>query len=360
MVALNQAFAGPIFPSKYYWGRKGAGSDLLAGGSSMPRISDWMLDAVAFLYRSEEEARRRAKIGGCAFIVSRKIPDSERVTGGRALYIPYLVSNRHVVFGGGASVVSINRRDGGAPDIFPLEPTDWVEHPRGDDVAVTCIYGLADSAVHKTSHISADTLLIPEAITHLQIGVGDEVFMAGRFINHQGRETNRPAARFGSISMGLEKIWVAADNRWQDSFAVEMRSRTGFSGAPVAVYRTRATVISRDIPPEKQEFWGLLGVNWGYILDEDGENTWLNGVVPAWKILETLGSPPLKDRQKKFEEDFHRRFAKGDKGAQQAFATEPDSAAPVAPAKDANPQHREDFTALVGEAARKRPQGGKT
>jgi hypothetical protein len=29
-------------------------------------------------------------------------------------------------------------------------------------------------------------------------------------------------------------------------------------------------------------------------LDEEGENTWLNGVVPAWKISELLDAPPLQ------------------------------------------------------------------
>ncbi len=48
------------------------------------------------------------------------------------------------------------------------------------------------------------------------------------------------------------------------------------------------------LPKEAEHMWGLLGVNWGYVPDEEGENTWLNGVVPAWKITELLDSPPLK------------------------------------------------------------------
>ncbi len=48
-------------------------------------------------------------------------------------------------------------------------------------------------------------------------------------------------------------------------------------------------------------FWALLGVNWGYIHDEDGENSWLNGVVPAWKILEVLETAPLLAEHAKAE-----------------------------------------------------------
>jgi hypothetical protein len=145
--------------------------------------------------------------------------------------------------------------------------------------------------------------------------------------------------------MGIEDIWVDRDHRSQESIAVEMRSRTGFSGSPVAVYRTPATVISVEIPREYYEFWALLGVNWGYILDEDGENTYLNGVVPSWKILELLEEPRLKAKQKEAEAKLRDHHAKDKSSVAQSFA-----APPVA---DANPKHREDFNSLLGAAVRK-------
>ena len=30
---------------------------------------------------------------------------------------------------------------------------------------------------------------------------------------------------------------------------------------------------------------------------ESGENSWLNRIVPAWKIIETLGVPTLREKQ---------------------------------------------------------------
>lgn len=333
-------FAGPLFPSGLCWERKLTGLD-------MPRIADWLGNAVVFLYRTEDEARARVKIGGTGFLVSYPIPSSKEIAG-RMLYVPYLVSNRHVVFNGGASVVSINRTDGSPPDVIPFEPTDWTEHPDGDDVAAICLFGHTNKADHLTSHIPIDTLLTPQGIASMRVGVGDEVFMLGRFVNHQGHGSNRPSARFGSISMGLEPIWNVATGRWQESFAVEMRSRTGFSGSPVAVYRTPATVLSPDIPEDRREFWGLLGINWGYILDEDGENTWLNGVVPAWKILEVFDVPKLKKRQQELVDDFHKQHGPG--SATTAFASGPGET------DNKNPKHREDFTRLLDVAARKREQ----
>ena len=287
----------------------------------MPRIDDSLLKGVAFMYRTRDEAERRVKLGGSAFVVGRSIPGSEHVRGGA--YVPYLVSNRHVVFNGGASVATFNRRDRGKPAILEYEPTDWTLHPDGDDLAAICVFGDLVSAVHEVSYVKNDQIVDEPTVRYFDIGVGDEVVMIGRFVNHQGRNVNRPAARFGSISMMPEPIWNKAIQGDQLSYAVEMRSRTGFSGSPVAIYRTPATILA-NIPEEKQQVWGLLGVNWGYIYDEENEdgereNTWLNGVVPGWKIIELLDVPALKNRQEELEARWHKQQSMTG-GAEPAFA----------------------------------------
>src|ERR1700694_163330 len=129
-MSVQVGFAGPLFGAEYF----------LAQRFQLPRIPDHLMDGAAFLFRTKEEAERRAKIGGTAFLVTKEIAGS-REAFGQKLFVPYLVSCRHVVFGGGASVVSINRRDGGPPDIFEFEPTDWTEHPNGDDVIAICAQG---------------------------------------------------------------------------------------------------------------------------------------------------------------------------------------------------------------------------
>jgi hypothetical protein len=346
---VEQAVAGQCIPLAYLrdWrsSRKN-GKDI-----AVPRIPDLLLDGAAFMFQTRAAAERRAKSGGTAFLVSKIIANSkERV--GRELYIPYLISCRHVIFSAGASVISVNRWDGEKPDIIETEPTDWVEHPAGDDVAAMCAIHMILPSRHRLSHIQTGSIITDAGITKLDIGVGDEVLMVGRFVNHQGQTNNRAAARFGSISMMPEDIWVKDDSRFQRSYAVEMRSRTGFSGSAVAVYRTRATVLA-DV--KHSDFWGILGVNWGYINDEDGENTWLNGVVPGARILELLEVPTLKNRHEELEQEFYKIIREqGEGGAVQAFA----DATP--PATDANPNHLKDFTRLVDVAARKRPQGDQT
>ncbi len=348
------AFAGNTYPTTYLSGAVSWHGLVCGHEGSMPRVDDSLQRGIAFMYPTRQEAERRVRLGGSAFVVGVTIPGSEHVRGGAC--VPYLISNRHVVFSGGASVASINRRDGGRPAIFEYEPTDWTVHPDGDDVAAICLFGDLDSAVHEISFIYDWALLDQKAIQHFEVGMGDEVFMIGRFLNHQGRTINRPAIRFGSLSMMPEPIWNAAINKDQLSYAVEMRSRTGFSGSPVALYRTPATILT-DMPEGKQSLWGLLGVNWGYIYDaedENGhrENTWLNGVVPAWKILETLEVPKLKDRQKELEDNFHKQFAK-------SGAAEPSFAGPT-PSPDNPTDHKERFNRLLGAAVKRPKSSGQT
>jgi len=335
--------AGPVYPSEYYraWRSTCASED-----TPLPRIPELLMDGAVFLFRTRAEAEARAKLGGTAFVVGKPLL-AARELAKTELQIPYLVSCRHVVYASAASVVCINRRDGSAPDIFETDPTEWIAHPGGDDVAVTCAASYLSQMHHKVSHIQVGALLREKEVKLLQIGPGEEVFMIGRFLNHQGQTQNKSAARFGSISMMQEKIWVKEDHRYQDSFAVEMRSRTGFSGSAVAVYRTPATSLV-DVNPT--DFWKLLGVNWGYIRDDDGENTWLNGVVPAWKILEILEVPALKKQHEEHEQkfrDYIKSVGRGD-------ATQAAAGAATAPlANDENPTHREDFMSLVNAAARK-------
>lgn len=257
----------------------------------MPRIPDEMLHGIAFLYPTTEQAKRHERVGGTGFLVSRVAPRTSEALGYRAS-IPFLISNRHVVYDSGCSVPRFNRRDGGGK-ILDFGPEDWFVHPDGDDVAAVCVFPMLDRTQDEISTASFENLITEETAERSDLGVGDDVYMMGRFINHQGREAIRPAVRFGNISMTPELIWDHTHKRNQLSYAVEMRSRSGFSGSPVIVYRQEGRSL-KELPEEHETGWGILGINWGHIIDENQENTWLNGVVPAWKIVEVLETPELE------------------------------------------------------------------
>lgn len=319
--------------------------------SGMPRIPDHLLDGIVFLYPTKEDAARNSKFGGTAFLLGRPAPRASKILG-HEVYIPFLVSNRHVVWDAGASVPRFNRPDGGG-FVIGLDPTNWTVHPDGDDLAAVCVFGLINRVQQKITTAGYELLITEQSAKDAQIGIGDEIFMLGRFINHQGRETIKPAVRFGNISMAPAPIRNPNSQRDQISYAVEMRSRTGFSGAPVIVYRIPGAALA-ELPKGYEGSWGILGVNWGYILDEDGENTWLNGVVPSWRVIELLNEPTLMAA-----------FEMAEKGAENLV--DDSGATPSAavqelqpPTKDDNPQHAEDFNRLLGAAAKDRKSGAQT
>ena len=135
--------------------------------------------------------------------------------------------------------------DGGKPDVIDLDQHQWIVHPDGDDLAVASVFRKVMIGIHRHSHIPTQQLLTRAMAQDYEVGIGDEVLMIGRFINHQGRLHNQPAVRFGSISVMDRPISNSAIGQDQLSYSVEMRSRTGFSGSPVAVYRTPNTVYER-------------------------------------------------------------------------------------------------------------------
>jgi hypothetical protein len=208
------------------------------------------------------------------------------------------------------------------------------------------------------------------------IGVGAEVFLIGRFINHEGRVKNTPSARFGNISMMPgEPVYVDAHTPPQESFVVELRSMCGYSGSPVFVsgdsYGFGRHVAGSAFTPDL-----LLGVHWGHIVepwtvetkivrkakqsglapdeqevDQVFANTGMNGVVPAWRLTELLNMPKIKTVRDSEEKAEVERIKRQTPGAALDSAISTDSASP---STDANPNHREGFNSLLNAAVKKR------
>jgi hypothetical protein len=330
----DQAYAGP---RDHVW--------------KMPRIPDELTYGISFTYRTRAEAEANARVGGTAFLIGKPMEGVVAPVVGGPSYLIYAVTNFHVAWGG-SPVIRLHRKDG-VLHVIELQKTDWVPHPDGDDLAVAFISDRLllpgrpnDNILSQVKFVQTAKLITNEIIKTHNSGLGDEVFMIGRFLNHQGtKDRLAPAVRLGNISMMEHPIWNSFTNSDLSSFAVEMRSRTGFSGSPVAVYRERHNVFN-SAHNVAEMWWWLLGVNWGYINEKDtGENTWLNGVVPAWKIIEVLESPALKDKHDQVTEFFKKR---------RDTATIAVASDEMSHSNDANPTHREDFNSLLGAAARKR------
>jgi hypothetical protein len=140
--------------------------------------------------------------------------------------------------------------------------------------------------------------------------------MLGRFLGHDGADENKPAARFGHLAMGTT---VPIEHPWgfrQESFLVECRSVTGYSGSAVFIYRSQTTLtaglVALGADRGKPSLPRLLGVDWGN-LDRVGRTEYaidwaeadpaasfprrsgMLGAVPAWRLAELLDTPEVRD-----------------------------------------------------------------
>jgi hypothetical protein len=354
----------------------------------MPRIPPDVIDTVFFLYESVEDAEAGRNPGGTGFIVQDHIPRRPFWHTPNVTRHYYAITNWHVAVSGVESppcpVIRLNTKDG-TPDIVELGVDQWEFLPGKYDVAVTELNQLTHN-VHRYSSISTGMFLSETASPDVIGAVGDDVFMLGLFVDHDGVTTNVPSARFGNISMmPSEKAKIEQETGYSGiSYIVDMHSRSGFSGSPVFVYRTFGSDLEdregfRFLEIEMDSFrpkggrikteaiLQFLGIHWAQFPEEwelrdekriaqgskrrhlvrDGQfirgMSGMTCVIPAWQVLEVLDMPKLKARR---EEDRKKKL--------NARRTSPVAERSAHPASDANPNHREDFNSLVGAAARKR------
>lgn len=346
----------------------------------MPRIDDGLLDSIVYLFPSEAAAEDGEKLGGSGFLYGVKIPETRFV----ALFV---VTNRHVVENG-SMTVRLNTVDG-RKDSIPLDGAEWFYHPDGDDLAA-CPIGI-NKDYHRNRYIDADSNLRPQFVKDFNIGVGDDTFMIGRFVGFEGKQQNLPSVRFGNISqMPVEPI-IQSNGFAQESFLIEARSIPGYSGSPVfitiephgafpfsipehlpnnmkeALVRQSGFIKERAGPMRFGPF--LFGIDYCHLYDRQrvrsertGEpvNDWyvqgnsgMMGVIPAWRLTDMFM------RNQKLKAAFDSIAATAQKNARSSnISLDVADGGSSPPASDANPTHREDFTHLVGAAARKPPQEG--
>ncbi len=260
----------------------------------MPRIRDELFRCVVFLYVSEADAHSSSRYGGTGFVVQCE-------------WGTFLVSNRHVAIAGGARFARVNRLDGGA-EIVELPGSAFVGHEGGDDVAAAPleIDEEWDLLPLPWANLYGDRATFGTRMRDLNVGVGDDVVMLGRFVGHDGRERNLPIARFGNIAMMPGEPVEDARGLRVDAFLAEMHSLPGFSGSPVLLHigpgsdRGNGTMM-----PFHSLTLALLGIDTGHkqanekVYEGDSDetvneswrvrqNTGIAIVSPVWRIDEVL------------------------------------------------------------------------
>ncbi len=333
----------------------------------MPRIPPDILYSTFNLYHSVEDAKAGKRFGGTGFFVGYP-------TGIDDITLLYAVTNWHVAVRDGASVIRLNKIDGGF-DILDFDPSEWEFRPGGPDLAVIppALLDLKE-AVHETVAIHLNMFVDRIKISTLKIGPGDDILLLGRFVDYDGgNQANIPSARFGNISIMPQKIPQPTGATELTSFVLDVHSRTGYSGSPVFVYRTLFSDLS-DAPGNiaagpHSHFINFLGVHWGQFPEQweiesgvamlpqgvslSNDAKYISGfsgmtlVLPAWQLRDFLDMGKFVDGRNKAIQQI--RAARGPNRGPVAESSAP-------PASDVNPNHREDFTRLVGAAAQKREQ----
>jgi Trypsin-like peptidase domain len=341
----------------------------------MLRISTKVLDAVFYLYDSESDAKNGENFGGTGFLVA--VP-SERFH--KTAYL-YAVTNWHIACRG-SSVVRLNTLDG-KTDIIPYGPEQWeFDASKGYDIAVVSIPIRHD--FHRYAFVSTKTFVTKEIMQQEELGPGEDVFMVGRFVDHDGGATvNVPSVRFGNISI-MPTLIEQPTGKKTKCFCLDLHSRPGYSGSPVFVYRTPGydlTEIAEGNELKDRSFLlsgvnyiGFLGIHFAHPeiweiteqkpaqfqreaisrnpLITDGKYVkGLSGmtcVLPAWNIMEVLNLPKLLEQRRRGDDRESERL-------RQEGVTVP-AAEASSTAVDANSPRQEDFTSLPNEAVQKPAQ----
>jgi hypothetical protein len=331
--------------------------------SIMTRILDEFLECVFYLYPSRDDAENGAALGGTGFFLT--IPwesDSQR----RHLYA---VTNKHNIAICRDRVVIRATKATGKVYFNETDDVQWFPSLTDDISVLPIAPALAGLFQNVPSALCVDRESFDEGTdSRTPLGPGDKVFMVGRFIENDGKTKNHPSVRFGNISMTAASVRHPAGYS-QESIAVEMRSISGYSGSPVFTYwEFGGGNLAGVNRPLTQSFLALLGVDWGHLplklplLQADGKphpdklhvksHTAMSYVVPAWRLLEFLNQTRFKEQRMNDENEETARLAKENIAVTDAATG--DDASPHS--NDANPKHLEDFTRLVGAAARKPAQ----
>lgn len=300
----------------------------------MPKLSPDIGNSVFYLYREDPRTGKRTGPHGTGFIVGVQ---SEMHPNIRHFYG---VTNWHLANDLGASIIRINTEDGKSRFI-DLGPEDWHFLRGGDDLSAADLSN-EERAGDQVGHYRVDTLIVDDMlIDRAEISVGEDVFMTGLYAEQHGGDRNTPAIRFGNLALlADEKAPIEQPNgNLRPSHLVDMRSRTGFSGSPVALYRIPDNDIS-DIPARRprhlpmpgsgiharSKFLALLGVHCGQYWDKvkvrkkppsrhdrdgdpihEGDDLYIPGamniVVPAWRIRELLNLEVFQIARKRRDEE---------------------------------------------------------
>ena len=276
------------------------------------RVPDEVLKSVVFLGRKEFDPKtklERKVLGGTAFFVTMDVGY------GANLFCLVTARHVARQLEHGEFFIRANTRYGKSEDYFVDAGVEanWIFHPTDDSVDVAVmLWGAPPEVVF--AGIPENMFLPQKKIAQKRIGIGDEIFVPGLSSFHTGKGLNEPIIRSGHIAMmPKERIPV---RKWHpdgmEGYLIEGRSIGGFSGSRVFVRRSIEVQPTENsgAPPLAAGaiFW--LGLMHGHrdVTEDDVDavisaksgdpeqaiNAGIAIITPCHKILEVLHHPEIR------------------------------------------------------------------
>jgi len=225
------------------------------------RVPDEIRDCVVFLcVQVGQEGAQRFRYGGTAFFVST--PSETRPD---AAYV-YLVTARHNIEKSkqhGALYLRVNTKNQKA-EFLQIEDKWLYPDNAAVDIAILAIAALPDRFQYR--YLGSEMFATDEVLKGHNIGIGDDLLIAGLFTQRHGTQRNLPIVRTGIIAATPDEPLQDKDSGLDyDAYLAEVRSIGGLSGSPVFVFLEPGRVHSRTISNFRKSY--LLGVirgHWDY------------------------------------------------------------------------------------------------
>jgi hypothetical protein len=155
--------------------------------------------------------------------------------------------------------------------------------------------------MHNYLMIPTSEFATQDMVTREEIGVGDDVFMFGMLVDHEGRQQNTPVVRFGHISLMPHDPIPLGAGVLQECFLADCESIGGFSGSPVFLASGKVLGVNmgcmttplllRDAGTGDASDECLQSETGKAVMPE--ENSGLMVVIPAWRLSGLLKAPAL-------------------------------------------------------------------
>jgi hypothetical protein len=233
------------------------------------RVPDEVRKCVGFVYYKSDRAV--LEVAGTAFFVAVQ-PESE--PGAEELF-EYTITAKHVVDAvrengaDGKLYVRLNQLGGGL-SMLVTEVDLWRVPPAlNDEVIDVAVFRGGPPGGADRLRVHRSLFLTEQMERDFDVGVGDEVFVTGLFLNHYGDQRNIPVVRVGNIA-AMREEYVQTDEGPMDAYLIEARSTGGLSGSPVFVsmgaMRTNPATKKLQALQEHQFFLlGLIRGHWSVV-----------------------------------------------------------------------------------------------